>query len=121
MTETCAEMGLEHAWENRGFTDGGGALRFCCSACGAWGWSGRFEPSRIRQYSAPFKSREPAAQPTALPSAERQRGEGTLPAAWVDRRGDRPTWRKDEYTPRFGLDDWDREPMHGGSRRSTGG
>ncbi len=117
--QACTTRGLEHTWQRRGETEGGGAFLFCCSTSAAWGWATRKAPSHIRQYSDPFKSRArpPDAQPTVLPAAERKLNENTKPTEWVDRRGDRPTKRRGEYNPRFGLDDWDNETPRGGRSR----
>lgn len=115
--QTCQDKGLEHTWERREFTEGGGALCFYCAVCTAWGWSGRFEPSRIRQYAEPFKSREPAAPLTVLTSAERLRLENVVPSEHVNRRGHRLPRKRGEYSPRFGIEDWDREPVRASRAR----
>jgi hypothetical protein len=114
---TCLQRGHYHRWESRGRTDGGGARCFYCPVCTAWGWASWVRPSRIRQYASPFKSRMPPAEPTVLTSAERKANEGTASSESVDRRADRPRRNKGDYTPRFGLDDWDREPARGGRGR----
>ncbi|HEY1693647.1 MAG TPA: hypothetical protein VGG39_15875 [Polyangiaceae bacterium] len=115
---TCTAGGREHLWERKGATEGGGASVFFCPTCTAWGWSTPRTGGRVREYAQPFVSHAPKATPTAAPVTVRNDGkpethrriaeEEPRRPSYVDVRADRPVRRKGEYSPPFGLDDWDR-------------
>ncbi|HEY1693641.1 MAG TPA: hypothetical protein VGG39_15845 [Polyangiaceae bacterium] len=105
---TCKDEGREHTWERRGTTQGDGAIVFRCSTCTAWGWATMKAPKQITQYTTPFVSREPKPEQTVQASWERPDDARQRGPSRVDVRADRPKRTKGEYSPRFGLDDWDR-------------
>ena len=88
---TCTDEGREHTWEA---TDGRrrlqGMLLYKCSTCGAWGWAPLAKPKLTRAYKNAFADPMRTRRPP-------------------------PDW----YTPRFGLNDWDRMPTGGGRRRQA--